>query len=519
LAGSGIALMRQGEAKTPTIAGWLGTQLKPGSKVGVDPKVISIAQFRRLRSDLEHFDLLLIAFEENLVDRLWKDKPEDDGGPVEVHPVKYAGESVAHKLSRVRKSMAGVGATAHVLAALDSIAWLFNIRGTDVENNPVVIAYAIVTAKRATLFTDQKKIDRDVKAALGKTVTIQPYEKFRDALKKLAQPSEKVWLDPVSMNEWVAELLCDRAKVYMQESPISMFKACKNAAELAGMKAAHVRDGVAMVKFLCWLEREVKKQRLTEVSVADKLAEFREQDPMYKGPSFDTIAGYAAHGAIIHYCATARTNAKLQPKGIFLLDSGGQYLDGTTDITRVICFSAPTAEQKDQYTRVLKGHLAIVLTPFPAGTAGRQIDTLARKPLWDAGLNYGHGTGHGVGAYLSVHEGPQSISPTRDTGVALAPGMVLSNEPGYYKPGRYGFRIENLVYVIEDKQHSNGTGTFYCFESLTMCPIETKLISKSLLAAEELRYLNAYHAKVRKTLTPFLEKAEAAWLARATRPI
>ncbi len=519
LAGSGITLMRQGEAKTPTIAGWLGSQLKSGAKVGVDPKVISIAQFRRVKSDLEHYGLGLVAVEENLVDRLWTDKPEDDGGPVEVHPVKYAGESVAHKLGRVRKAMATAGATAHVITALDSIAWLFNIRGTDVENNPVVIAYAIVTGKSATLFTDRSKIDKNVRAALGKAVSIQPYEKFRDALKKLAKPSERVWLDPVTTNEWVAELLDGKAKFVMLESPITMFKACKNAAELAGIKAAHVRDGVAMVRFLCWLESAVKKHKLTEISVADKLAEFREQDPMHKGPSFDTIAGYAGHGAIIHYSATPQTNARLAARGIFLLDSGGQYLDGTTDITRVICFSKPTRKQKDQYTRVLKGHLAVTLTPFPAGTAGRQIDTLARKSLWDAGLNYGHGTGHGVGAYLSVHEGPQSISPTRDTGVPLAPGMVLSNEPGYYEPGRYGFRIENLVYVTEDKQRSKSKGTFYRFDNLTLCPIETKLIDKRLLTVEEVSYLNSYHAHVRKVLSPHLEARERSWLERATRPI
>lgn len=519
LTGSGIALMRQGEANAPTIAGWLGSQLKPGARIGVDPKVVSIAQFRRLKSDLEHHGLQLVAYEENLVDRLWTDKPEDDGGPVEVHPVKYAGESVAHKLGRVRKAMAGAGATAHVIAALDSIAWLFNIRGTDVENNPVVIAYAIVTKKGATLFADRSKIDKDVKAALGKAVSLQPYDKFRDALKKLAKPSERVWLDPVSTNEWVAEILYDKAKLVMLESPITMLKACKNAAELAGMKAAHVRDGVAMVKFLSWLESAMKKEKLTEISVADKLAEFREQDPMYKGPSFDTIAGYAGHGAIIHYSATPQTNARLTAKGIFLLDSGGQYLDGTTDITRVICFSKPTREQKDQYTRVLKGHLAVTLTPFPAGTAGRQIDTLARKALWDAGLNYGHGTGHGVGAYLSVHEGPQSISPTRDTGVPLAPGMVLSNEPGYYEPGRYGFRIENLVYVTQDKQRSNSKGTFYRFDNLTLCPIETKLIDKHLLTVEEVSYLNSYHARVRKVLSPHLDTRERSWLERATRPV
>ena len=519
LAGSGISLMRLGEPKTPIIPVWFKSQLRPRAKVGVDPRVISITQYRKLRSDLEDLGMQLVTLEENLVDALWTDAPEDDGGPVEIHSLKYAGESVARKLARVRKAMAANNATAHVISALDCIAWLFNIRGTDVENNPFVIGYAIVTSKKATLYTDRSKIDGDVRKALQRDISIQPYDSFRAALQSLAKSTEKIWLDPVTSNQWIADNLGLKPKLYLHESPIALFKSCKNASELAGMKAAHVRDGVAMVKFLSWLERSIKREQLTEISVADKLAEFREMDPMYRGPSFDTIAGYAGHGAIIHYSATPQTNARLKSSGIFLLDSGGQYLDGTTDITRTICLSKPTAAQKEQYTRVLKGHLALMLTPFPAGTAGRQLDTLARKALWDAGLNYGHGMGHGVGAYLSVHEGPQSISPTRDTGVPLAPGMVCSNEPGYYEPGRYGFRIENLVFVANDNTHSNGKGTFYRFENLTLCPIETKLIDKRLLTTDETKYLNAYHAHVRKVLSPHLETREREWLVRATRPI
>ena len=519
LGGSGASLMRMGELQTPPISIWLRTQLRPGAKVGVDPHVISIAQYHRLKAELENLDLQLVSVEANLVDAIWKDRPENDGGPIDVHPLKYAGESVTHKLSRLRKAMAASGATAHVISALDCIAWLFNIRGTDIENNPVVIGYAIVTDKKATLFTDVSKADRDVRAAFGKSVSLEFYQSFRSALKKLAVGGGKVWLDPSTASQWITDTLGAKPKLLLQESPIVLYKATKNNAELSGMKAAHVRDGVAMVKFLCWLEYAVKRQKLTEISVADKLAEFREMDPMYRGPSFDTIAGYAGHGAIIHYSATPKTAARLQPKGIFLLDSGGQYLDGTTDITRVVCFSKPTPKQREQYTRVLKGHLAIMLTPFPAGTAGRQIDTLARKPLWDAGLNYGHGTGHGVGAYLSVHEGPQSISPTRDTGVALAPGMVCSNEPGYYETGKYGFRIENLIYVSENGKAPKGKPTFYTFANLTLCPIETKLIEKRLLSSDEIKYLNAYHAQVRKTLAPFLERDEAAWLKKATQQI
>jgi Xaa-Pro aminopeptidase len=519
LKGSGIVLMRMGEPTTPNIVTWLARTMPRGSKVGVDPRVIPVAQHKLLAGDLANYDLQLVMVEENLVDKLWTDKPEAEGGPMEVHPVKYAGESLSKKLARVRKAMKESGATAHVIAALDSIAWLFNIRGTDVENNPFVISYAIVMDKKATLFTDRRKVDASVRRAFGRHVVVKPYKDLREAVKSLAKPTEKVWLDPGTTNQWIAELLTPKARLLLKESPIVLYKAMKNDTELAGAKAAHVRDGAAMVRFLTWLDRAVRRQSVTEISLAEKLEEFRELDPLYRGPSFDTIAGYAGHGAIIHYSATPQTNARVRPTGILLIDSGGQYLDGTTDITRTISLSKPTPEQKDRYTRVLKGHLALLLTPFPVGTSGKQIDTLARKALWDSGLNYGHGTGHGVGSYLGVHEGPQSISPTRDTGVPLRPGMVCSNEPGYYAPGKYGMRIENLVFVAEIKRRSNGQVPFLKFENLTLCPIDTRLIEKSLLTSDELAYLNSYHAQVRKSLLPHLNHAEAAWLEKATRPI
>jgi Xaa-Pro aminopeptidase len=518
LAGSGITLMKLGMPGTPTMAAWLGKQLKPGNRVGADPRVFSMGQYQKLKADLKASDIELVSIEQNLIDELWTDRPPAPDGKIEVHPVTYAGERFQDKLKRVRKAMAEAGVKGHVIAALDCIAWLFNIRGSDVQHNPVVIAYAIVTDKDAMLFTDLAKITPEVRKAFGQSVKVRPYSDFRAALIKLSK-SGNVWADSATTNQWIADLLTPHAKLYSKESPITLMKSLKNAVEIRGARRAHVRDGVAMVRFLYWLDKAAGHEKLTEISIADTLEGFRAKSKLFRGVSFDSIIGYAAHGAIIHYSATPETDVPVKRKGILLVDSGGQYPDGTTDITRTIALSAPTAEQKDQFTRVLKGHIQVVLARFPQGTAGRQIDTLARKSLWDAGYDYNHGTGHGVGSYLSVHEGPQSISFARDPGVALLPGMVVSNEPGYYEAGKYGIRTENMIYVVKDKNNSRNGKTFLTFENLTMCPIDTRLINPRLLTPEELRYLNSYHAQVRKTLTRFLGKEEAAWLAKATRPI
>ncbi|MBU1707500.1 aminopeptidase P family protein, partial [bacterium] len=310
-----------------------------------------------------------------------------------------------------------------------------------------------------------------------------------------------------------------KTKLIKKDSPITLMKACKNPMEIGGTRAAHIRDGAAMVNFLSWLEHEVEKGKVTEISAAEKLAEFRAEQDFYRGLSFETISGYAGHGAIVHYASTPRTNVKLKPEGIYLIDSGGQYLDGTTDITRTICLAKPNDEQKDRFTRVLKGHIAVALARFPKGTAGAQLDSFARRPLWEAGLDYGHGTGHGVGSYLNVHEGPHSVSPKRAVTVQLRPGMVFSNEPGYYKAGRYGFRTENMVFVAEDKTASRKGHTFYCLKQLTFVPIDTKLIEVGLLTDMEIAWVNGYHAAVRKKLLPLLDRKAAAWLRKATRPI
>ena len=519
LAGSGITLMKLGLPGTPSITLWLSKQLKKGQRVGVDPRVLSLSQFAKMKRELADFSIELIPLERNLVDELWEDQPPAPDGPVEVHSLKYAGERFQGKIKRVRKAMRNAGAKAHVVSALDGVAWLFNIRGADVEHNPVVIAYAIVTEKTATLFVDRKKVTRELRRVFGKSAQIRDYAALRAALIRLARSGGPVLLDPAATSQWIAGLLSPRAKLILRDSPILHMKAAKNAAEIRGMRQAHVRDGVAMVKFLYWLERSLGHQRVSEITIAEKLEELRSRSRLFRGVSFDTIVGYGPHGAIIHYFATPETDLPVRRRGLMIVDSGAQYLDGTTDITRTLCFSAATRAQKSEYTRVLKGHIQVALSSFPVGASGRQLDTLARKALWEAGLDYGHGTGHGVGAYLSVHEGPQSISNRDTSGTPLAPGMVLSNEPGYYEPGEYGIRIENLVYVTRDKEHSSRERAFLTFENLTLCPIETRLIDPRLLTREEIRYLNVYHARVRKTLSRFLTKPEAAWLKKATRPI
>ncbi|MBU0507620.1 aminopeptidase P family protein [bacterium] len=519
LAGSGIKLMKLGLPETPGMTMWLSKTLKRGNRVGVDPRVLSVAAYQKLRQELDDFGLILVGIEDNLIDPVWLDRMPAPDGVAQVHPLRYSGESVTVKLRKLRRAMKDGGALGHVVAALDQIAWLFNVRGSDVQHNPVVIAYAIVTHRSAMLFVDRRKISPEVRRALGTSVQIRDYSQFGSALQRAAKSGSPWWIDGGTTNQWIANSLRSRGKIQFKPSPITPLKAAKNAAELRGARAAHVRDGVAMVRFLHWLENAVGREPVTEITAAEELEGFRSRSKLFRGLSFDTIAGYAAHGAIIHYSATPETDVRLRKRGLLVLDSGAQYIDGTTDITRTIALGRPTREQKEHFTRVLKGHIHLATASFPVGTSGKQLDTLARKALWDVGLDYGHGTGHGVGSYLSVHEGPQSISPTRDTGAPLVPGMICSNEPGFYKAGEYGIRIENLVYIVPDKERSQKGRKFLAFENLTLCPIDRNLIDTKLLTPAELRYLNSYHSRVRRTLTRFLSRKEAAWLAKATRPI
>lgn len=516
LKGSGLKLFKAAEPDTPSKQQWLANTLAAGSKVGVDPKVLPLAQRKAYAEKLAEADIELVLLEDNLVDAVWDDQPEIPQEPVMALASRFTGETSASKLKRLRKALREAKADAHVVTMLDSVAWLFNIRGRDVSYNPVAIAYALVTAKEAVLFIHESKLSPAVRKSLGRSVQVRPYEALAAALAELGQNKEAVLLDPSSCNTWIESQL-KGAQIIQKPSPILAMKACKNPTEIEGMRRAHVRDGAAVVRFLRWLEQAVPKGGVTELSAAEQLEEFRREGEHFQGLSFRTISGYAQHGAVIHYSVTPESSLPIQSKGIYLVDSGAQYLDGTTDITRTVLLGkSATREQRDRFTRVLKGHIALARVIFPKGVSGVRLDTLARLPLWSVGLDYGHGTGHGVGAFLNVHEGPQSIS-VRGT-VALEPGNILSNEPGFYEPGAYGIRIENLVLVSEADFQPNGT-PFYRFETLTQCPIDTRLIDRHLLDEGERRWLNDYHKGVYRTLAPMLAPADKRWLKKATAAI
>lgn len=519
LEGTGIRLFKMGQEGVPSIKEYLGRELHPGQCFAMDPRLISYQEARAYTRDLNDKGVKVRWIEENLVDMVLGEEPM----PLEslqVHPTKFAGESVTEKLGRIREAMQEQRVDVHVLTTLDSIAWTFNIRGDDVLFNPVAIAYAMIHGDGATLFVDPQKVTDAVRDHLKDDVEIAPYAEFGARLLDLARQNKTFWLDPETVSMWIVHLLGDISKARFSQSPVTRFKARKNEAELEGFRQAHVRDGVAMVRFLKWLEESLAAgDEITEISAAERLLAFRAEASEFRGPSFETISGYAAHGAIVHYAATPETDVPLQAEGIYLVDSGGQYLDGTTDITRTVALGEPTEEQKDRFTRILMGHIDLTMARFPVGTKGIQLDTLARKPLWDIGENYGHGTGHGVGSYLNVHEGPQGISFYRAISVPLEEGMVCSNEPGFYKAGEYGMRVENLVVVKPDERPTSGDFRFLGFENLTLCPIQSKLINPALMTPDQITFLDHYHAEVRQRLSPLLDAPTREWLEQATRPI
>ena len=518
LRGSGFTLFKWGSADVPSWQDWAARNLRRGEILGFDPQLITHKEYTNLEKALGEGGIRLKPVTVNLVDKIWKEKPAPPSEPITILAEKYSGESVRSKLDRLRRKIAAEGAAAHILSQFDAVAWLFNIRGSDVQYNPVAIAYAVITAKDALLFIAREKVGEKVKAALKKKVRFRDYNEFPGELRRLASAKRRIWLDEASVSRWIVNSL-QGAKLIFKPSPVALHKAVKNATEIRGAKQAHRRDGAAMVKFLYWLEKSVPKGGVTELSAAQRLEAFRSRQSRFRGPSFSTISAYRSHGAIVHYSVSPETDIPLKRAGIYLVDSGGQYLDATTDITRTVALGRPTAEQRDRFTRVLKGMIALSAISFPRGTTGPQLDVLARRALWEKGLNYGHGTGHGIGSYLNVHEGPQGISPARGFGVGLEPGMILSNEPAYYKEGEYGIRIENLILVIKDTIRSTAESPFYSFETLTLCPIDLRLVKRELLTAEEIRWLNSYHRRVRKELTPRLDRAEAAWLKNVTRPI
>ena len=526
LRGSGLRLFPVGEKEVPTIERHLAKTLPRGSAVGVDPAVVSLRRARRIAKAFGPAGITLKLIDENLVDAVRgaeaaPSRRRSRRAPVVPLPTRFAGETSAAKLRRVRRAMREREAEALLVTTLDSIAWLFNIRGGDVAYNPLVIAYAVVTSDEAILHLDRGKLDAAAEAHLRRVARVEPYAAIHRTLRRLGRRKVTVWIDPHTASLWCGHLL-DQAKPVFASSPIPRMKARKNQVELAGIRAAHRRDGVAMVRFLHWLERSVaagggRGGGLTEMSAAARLEALRAEGEHFRGLSFPTIAGYAEHGAIIHYSVDEESDVPLRPEGLFLVDSGAHYLDGTTDITRTLLLGGrPTDQQRDCYTRVLKGHIAIATARFPAGVAGARLDTLARAALWQSGRDYAHGTGHGVGAFLNVHEGPQSITH-RSTKAELEPGNIQSNEPGFYEPGAFGIRIENLVEVVKDE--ALATGGFLRFDTLTLCPIEKRLIDPTLLTADERGWLDDYHARVLDTLGPNLDRNDRAWLERACAPL
>jgi len=451
----------------------------------------------------------------DLLDLAWPVRPKMPTQPFYVFETKYTGKTAFEKIDLLRIEMKKAYADTFVISALDDIAWLFNIRGNDVNYNPVVIAYALVENDKATLFISPEKLTDETSLYLkNEGVTIANYHEINDALSKLST-FKSVLVDGAKLNQSLFESIPSGCNIRNTMSPIFKMKSIKNDVEMAGVRCAMQKDAVALTHFFIWLENNLSSGDLSEISISNKLREFRSEQENFVGESFGTIAGYAAHGAIVHYNAVPESDAKLKPESILLLDSGGQYLDGTTDITRTIALGVPTPQQKTDNTLVLKGHIALAMAQFPFGTRGSQLDILARKAMWDLGLNYGHGTGHGVGHFLCVHEGPQSIRMDENPTV-LQPGMMISNEPGMYRTNGYGIRIENLVQVIPAEKTE--FGQFLQFETLTLFPIDKKLIDWDIMTTTEINWLNNYHKKVYESISAQLDDAECEWLNEKCSP-
>ncbi|MFA5045233.1 MAG: aminopeptidase P family protein [Paludibacter sp.] len=513
LEGTGIELMKQGLPDTLEILPWLATQLKPGENVGVNAQMFSLNAYASMKTELKMSDLELVSID--LLAAVWTDRPALPLKPLFFFDTKFAGRSTLEKLTDVRAEMKKAHADVFVISALDDIAWLFNIRGNDVDYNPVVIAYALIEKEKATLCVAKEKLTTETTGYLhSQGVTVEPYLAIYNNLKSIST-SEAVLVDGGKLNQSLFEAIPDGCAIRNSMSPVFKLKSIKNEVEMNGVRLAMVKDGVALTRFFIWLENNLATGDLTELSIDKKLYEFRSEQENFMGESFGTIAGYAAHGAIVHYSATEESASTLKPENIFLLDSGGQYLNGTTDITRTVALGSPTAQQKTDNTLVLKGHIALAMAQFPAGTRGTQLDILARKALWDLGMNYGHGTGHGIGHFLNVHEGPQSIRMDENPTV-LQPGMMISNEPGMYRANEYGIRIENLVHVIPAQKTE--FGQFLQFETLTLFPIDQHLINFDLLGAAEIDWLNNYHNKVYNLISPLLNADERDWLSKKCSP-
>ncbi len=497
---------------------WIEANVKAGTKLGYDPWLHTAGAIEILKASAEKAGAKLAACDSNPIDAVWKEQPTPPLAKAVPHRLALAGESTESKRLRIAEDIKKQGADAGVLTMPDSICWLLNMRGGDVPHTPFALSFAILNADgSADLFMDGRKSSPELLQHFGNAVRVHEPAKFAGALDALKDKT--VIADPTTGAAAVFDRLIKAgAKIKRAADPCQLPKACKNPVEIEGTRKAHMRDGAALTRFLAWLAREAPSGHLTEIDAAQALENFRKATGTLSDLSFDSIAGAGPHAAIPHYRVTRSSNRHIARNEIFLIDSGGQYPDGTTDVTRTVIVGEPTAEMRDRFTRVLKGHISLATLRFPEGTTGAAIDAFARRALWDVGLDYDHGTGHGVGSYLSVHEGPQNISK-RPVAQPLMPGMICSNEPGFYKAGEYGIRIENLIVVTEPQEVKDGERKMVHFETITLAPIDLNLVEPKLLTAEEGNWLNAYHARVRETLSPLLDGETKAWLEQATRAI
>lgn len=513
LAGTEYLLMKDRLPDTPSISEWIEQELSDYESpvVGVDGTVNTYAYLCELINELN-----IATFVTNLdpLATVWSDRPSIPNDKIVLHPLEYAGESTTSKINRIREYLQAHHADGLLITALDEIAWTLNLRGKDVHCNPVFVSYLLISQDSVTFFVNEEKLPDDVRNyLLDEAVSVEPYEAVLDKVK--GYKGRRLLMDPTSVNYNLVTAV-DKTKRILGISPIPMMKAVKNKTEQDGFRAAMLRDGIAMVKFLAWLKPAVEAGGQTEITLDEHLTALRAEQPLFKGISFDTIVGYEAHGAIVHYEATPETDIPVKPYGLVLIDSGAQYQDGTTDITRTIALGSLTEEQRRVYTLVLKGHIQLDMCRFPDGACGSQIDAIARESMWREGYNYMHGTGHGVGSYLNVHEGPHQIRMEWKP-APLHAGMTVTDEPGLYLEGKFGVRIENTLLIVPSE--TTPFGKFLKFETLTLAPIDTTPIIQDMLTPEELTWLNNYHHRVYETLSPYLEKNEKKWLEEATRPL
>ncbi|XP_022902257.1 xaa-Pro aminopeptidase ApepP [Onthophagus taurus] len=526
---SNWTLMKEGIPSTPTQGTWLSKNLPSGSRVGADPYLLSYNKWMPLKNQLESAGHKLIPITTNLIDLLWTDRKPMPSAEVKPLPNKYTGKTIQEKLKLVQQQMVDKNASYLVLTSLDEVAYFLNMRGNDISYNPVFFSYVLITQTGFTIFIDQNKVTKDVIDHLNVEagVTIYDIKNYTEIANVLTNNAEKiegfVWFSEQA--SYALTSLIPTKNLLTELTPISTMKAIKNPVEIEGMKNAHIKDGLALCCYFSWLEKNVHTRTISEISGAKKLREFRAQQELFVGPSFDTISSVGPHGAIIHYKPEPDTDVTIDPDGLYLCDSGGQYLDGTTDVTRTFHYGKPTEFEKDCYTRVLKGQIKMATMIFPQKIKGNCLDSFARQYLWSVGLDYAHGTGHGIGSYLNVHEGPMGISWKNipdDPG--LEAGMFLSNEPGFYQDGKFGFRIEDIVLIVNATTPNNFNNRgFLTFETVTLCPIQTKMIKTEMLTEEEIKHLNSYHQRCRDVLGPLLKQqgqTEAVeWLWKETEPI